>query len=125
MSRASDRYLRRVGKRLCASRQTKDRLLCGLAGELAEAGDAGYDELVRAFGTPEDAAAELQESVNEAEAAASRSKSRRIAISLGIVAVVPVVTLALFFLRINERTVTIVDRNVAEGTPIISAEETK
>lgn len=66
MSRASDRYLRRVGKRLCASRQTKDRLLCGLAGELAEAGDAGYDELVRAFGTPEDAAAELQESVNEA-----------------------------------------------------------
>ena len=122
MSRASDRYLRRVGKRLCASRQTKDRLL---AGELAEAGDAGYDELVRAFGTPEDAAAELQESVNEAEAAASRSKSRRIAISLGIVAVVLVVTLALFFLRINERTVTIVDRNVAEGTPIISAEETK
>ena len=96
-----------------------------IAAALAEAGDAGYDELVRAFGTPEDAAAELQESVNEAEAAASRSKSRRIAISLGIVAVVLVVTLALFFLRINERTVTIVDRNVAEGTPIISAEETK
>lgn len=96
MSRASDRYLRRVGKRLCASRQTKDRLLCGLAGELAEAGDAGYDELVRAFGTPEDAAAELQESVNEAEAAASRSKSRRIAIILGITCIILAVSLVAY-----------------------------
>lgn len=96
MSRASDRYLRRVGKRLCASRQTKDRLLCGLAGELAEAGDAGYDELVRTFGTPETAAAELQESVNEAEAAASRSKSRRIAIILGITCIILAVSLVAY-----------------------------
>lgn len=96
MSRASDRYLRRVGKRLCASRQTKDRLLCGLAGELAEAGDAGYDELVRAFGTPEDAAAELQESVNEAEAAAVRAKTRRISMILGITSIVLAVSLAAY-----------------------------
>ena len=88
MSRASDRYLRRVGKRLCASRQTKERLLGGLA--------AGYDELVRAFGTPETAAAELQESVNEAEAAASRSKSRRIAIILGITCIILAVSLVAY-----------------------------
>lgn len=96
MSRASDRYLRRVGKRLCASRQTKERLLGGLAAELSEAGDAGYDELVRTFGTPETAAAELQESVNEAEAAASRSKSRRIAIILGITCIILAVSLVAY-----------------------------
>ena len=96
MSRASDRYLRRVGKRLCASRQTKERLLGGLAAELSEAGDAGYDELVRTFGTPETAAAELQESVNEAEAAAVRAKTRRISMILGITSIVLAVSLAAY-----------------------------
>lgn len=120
MSRASDRYLRRVGKRLCASRQTKDRLLCGLAGELAEAGDAGYDELVRAFGTPEDAAAELQESVNEAEAAASRSKSRRIAISLGIVEVVLVVTLAFYIWYVDANRAVYVTKEILDTANILN-----
>lgn len=119
MSRASEKFLRRVRRRLYASKQTKERMLGGLAAELSEAGGAGYAELVRLFGTPERVAEELQSSVNEAEAYAARTKARRVAILLAIVAVVLVITLAVFVWHVSNRSISFVDRNIIQDTSII------
>ena len=103
MIKASEIYVKRVGRRLCAGSATKAKLLDGLRGEISQLdGEPGYDELVSAFGSPDEVAEELQCSVNEAEAVSARSKSRRIAIALGVVAAVLVVTLAAYVWYVSD-----------------------
>lgn len=98
MSRTVDRYVKRVRKKLFASAKTKVRLIDGLLASISELDEeASYDDLVHAFGTPAQAAAELQSCVDEGEACAARSKSKHTAIILGVVAAVLVIMLAVYF----------------------------
>ena len=101
MSEPVRKYLRRVRRRLCASPATKQRLLAGLADELGACGEAGYDGLVRAFGSPEAAAAELQSSVDEGEAAGARARTKRLAIVLAVVAALLAAALALYIWHVT------------------------
>ena len=113
MSKASEVYVKRVGRKLCAGSATKAKLLDGLRGEISQLdGEPGYDELVSAFGSPDEVAEELQCSVNEAEAVSARSKSRRIAIALGVVAAVLVVTLAAYVWYAADGTVVVSDKTI-------------
>lgn len=113
MSRTVERYLRRVGRRLWASRATKERLLAGLREEISELGDfPSIDRLIERFGTPAQAAAELQNSVGEAEAYSARNKSRRVAVMLGIVAVVLVVSLAAYVWYVESNAIVVMETEI-------------
>ena len=84
MNEPVKKYLAKVRRRLCASRTTKERLLSGLAAELAESGNGSYGELVAAFGPPETVADELQSSVPDAELLYQRRKAKILATVLSI-----------------------------------------
>ena len=116
MSEPVRKYLRRVRRRLCASTATKQRLLAGLADELGACGEAGYDGLVRAFGSPEAAAAELQSSVDEGEAAGARARTKRLAIVLAVVAALLAAALVFYFWYVTSGTPVRVVREVVEIT---------
>ena len=125
MSEPVRKYLRRVRRRLCASTATKQRLLAGLADELGACGEAGYDGLVRAFGSPEAAAAELQSSVDEGEAAGARARTKRLAIVLAVVAALLAAALVFYFWYVTSGTpVRVVREEVVEITdyPLNSSE---
>ena len=125
MSEPVRKYLRRVRRRLCASTATKQRLLAGLADELGACGEAGYDGLVRAFGSPEAAAAELQSSVDEGEAAVARARTKRFAIVLAVVAALLAAALALYIWHVTSNMpVRVVREEVVEITdyPLNSSE---
>ena len=97
MSRTVDRYVKRVRKKLFASAKTKARLIDGLLASISELDEEpGYNDLVRAFGTPAQAAAELQSCVDEGEACAARSKAKHTAIILGAVAAILIVAFAVY-----------------------------
>ena len=116
MSEPVRKYLRRVRRRLCASTATKQRLLAGLADELGACGEAGYDGLVRAFGSPEATAAELQSSVDEGEAAGARARTKRLAIVLAVVAALLAAALVFYFWYVTSGTPVRVVREVVEIT---------
>ena len=116
MSEPVRKYLRRVRRRLCASTATKQRLLAGLADELDACGEAGYDGLVRAFGSPEAAAAELQSSVDEGEAAGARARTKRLAIVLAVVAALLAAALVFYFWYVTSGMPVRVVREVVEIT---------
>ena len=117
MSEPVRKYLRRVRRRLCASPATKQRLLAGLADELGACGETGYDGLVRAFGSPEAAAAELQSSVDEGEAAVARARTKRFAIVLAVVAALLAAALALYVWHVTSNMpVKVVREEVVEIT---------
>lgn len=119
------KYLRRVRRRLCASTATKQRLLAGLVDELGACGEAGYDGLVRAFGSPEAAAAELQSSVDEGEAAGARARTKRLAIVLAVVAALLAAALVFYFWYVTSgMPVRVVREEVVEITdyPLNSSE---
>lgn len=117
MSEPVRKYLRRVRRRLCASTATKQRLLAGLADELDACGETGYDGLVRAFGSPEAAAAELQSSVDEGEAAVARARTKRLAIVLAVVAALLAAALALYVWHVTSNMpVKVVREEVVEIT---------
>ena len=116
MSEPVRKYLRRVRRRLCASTATKQRLLAGMADELGACGEAGYDGLVRAFGSPEAAAAELQSSVDEGEAAGARARTKRLAIVLAVVAALLAAALVFYFWYVTSGTPVRVVREVVEIT---------
>lgn len=125
MSEPVRKYLRRVRRRLCASTATKQRLLAGLADELGACGEAGYDGLVRAFGSPEAAAAELQSSVDEGEAACARARTKRLAIVLAVVAALLAAALVFYFWYVTSgMPVRVVREEVVEITdyPLNSSE---
>ena len=125
MSEPVRKYLRRVRRRLCASTATKQRLLAGMADELGACGEAGYDGLVRAFGSPEAAAAELQSSVDEGEAAGARARTKRLAIVLAVVAALLAAALALYVWHVTSNMpVRVVREEVVEITdyPLNSSE---
>lgn len=125
MSEPVRKYLRRVRRRLCASTATKQRLLAGLADELDACGETGYDGLVRAFGSPEAAAAELQSSVDEGEAAVARARTKRFAIVLAVVAALLAAALALYVWHVTSNMpVKVVREEVVEITdyPLNSSE---
>ena len=125
MSEPVRKYLRRVRRRLCASPATKQRLLAGLADELGACGEAGYDGLVRAFGSPEAAAAELQSSVDEGEAAGARARTKRLAIVLAVVAALLAAALVFYFWYVTSgMPVRVVREEVVEITdyPLNSSE---
>ena len=125
MSEPVRKYLRRVRRRLCASPATKQRLLAGLADELGACGETGYDGLVRAFGSPEAAAAELQSSVDEGEAAGARARTKRLAIVLAVVAALLAAALVFYFWYVTSGTpVRVVREEVVEITdyPLNSSE---
>ena len=116
MSEPVRKYLRRVRRRLCASTATKQWLLAGLADELGACGEAGYDGLVRAFGSPEAAAAELQSSVDEGEAAGARARTKRLAIVLAVVAALLAAALALYVWHVTSNMPVKVVHEVVEIT---------
>ena len=116
MSEPVRKYLRRVRRRLCASTATKQRLLAGLADELDACGEAGYDGLVRAFGSPEAAAAELQSSVDECETAVARARTKRLAIVLAVVAALLAAALVFYFWYVTSGMPVRVVREVVEIT---------
>ena len=125
MSEPVRKYLRRVRRRLCASTATKQRLLAGLADELGACGETGYDGLVRAFGSPEAAAAELQSSVDEGEAAGARARTKRLAIVLAVVAALLAAALVFYFWYVTSgMPVRVVREEVVEITdyPLNSSE---
>ena len=125
MSEPVRKYLRRVRRRFCASPATKQRLLAGLADELGACGEAGYDGLVRAFGSPEAAAAELQSSVDEGEAAGARARTKRLAIVLAVVAALLAAALVFYFWYVTSgMPVRVVREEVVEITdyPLNSSE---
>lgn len=125
MSEPVRKYLRRVRRRLCASPATKQRLLAGLADELDACGETGYDGLVRAFGSPEAAAAELQSSVDEGEAAGARARTKRLAIVLAVVAALLAAALVFYFWYVTSgMPVRVVREEVVEITdyPLNSSE---
>ena len=125
MSEPVRKYLRRVRRRLSASTATKQRLLAGLADELGACGEAGYDGLVRAFGSPEAAAAELQSSVDEGEAAGARARTKRLAIVLAVVAALLAAALVFYFWYVTSgMPVRVVREEVVEITdyPLNSSE---
>lgn len=125
MSEPVRKYLRRVRRRLCASPATKQRLLAGLADELGACGEAGYDGLVRAFGSPEAAAADLQSSVDEGEAAGARARTKRLAIVLAVVAALLAAALVFYFWYVTSgMPVRVVREEVVEITdyPLNSSE---
>ena len=105
MSRTVESYLKCVRRKLCAGSKTKDELIQGLRSELVELGDEpSYDDLISAFGTPSQVAAELQSSVGETEAYSARSFSKRVAVTFGVIAAVLVVTLASYMLYVSNDT---------------------
>lgn len=116
MSEPVRKYLRRVRRRLCASTATKQRLLAGLADELGACGETGYDGLVRAFGSPEAAAAELQSSVDEGEAAGARARTKRLAIVLAVVAALLAAALVFYFWYVTSGMPVLTVREVVEIT---------
>ena len=116
MSEPVRKYLRRVRRRLCASTATKQWLLAGLADELGACGEAGYDGLVRAFGSPEAAAAELQSSVDEGEAACARARTKRLAIVLAVVAALLAAALVFYFWYVTSGMPVLTVREVVEIT---------
>lgn len=116
MSEPVRKYLRRARRRLCASTATKQRLLAGLADELDACGEAGYDGLVRAFGSPEAAAAELQSSVDEGEAAGARARTKRLAIVLAVVAALLAAALVFYFWYVTSGMPVLTVREVVEIT---------
>ena len=125
MSEPVRKYLRRVRRRLCASTATKQRLLAGLADELDACGETGYDGLVRAFGSPEAAAAELQSSVDECETAVARARTKRLAIVLAVVAALLAAALVFYFWYVTSgMPVRVVREEVVEITdyPLNSSE---
>ena len=125
MSEPVRKYLRRVRRRLCASPATKQRLLAGLVDELGACGETGYDGLVRAFGSPEAAAAELQSSVDEGEAAGARARTKRLAIVLAVVAALLAAALVFYFWYVTSgMPVRVVREEVVEITdyPLNSSE---
>lgn len=131
MSEPVRKYLRRVRRRLCASPATKQRLLAGLADELDACGETGYDGLVRAFGSPEAAAAELQSSVDEGEAAGARARTKRLAIVLAVVAALLAAALVFYFwyvtsgmpVRVVHEVVEITDYPAENTFPGLQSEE--
>ena len=121
MSRTVDHYLKRVCKRQYASRTTKERLLLRLREEISELGDSlSMDRLIKCFGTPAQAAQELQGFVGEAEAYSARSKSKRMAIMLGIVVVVLVVSLAAYAWYVYGNDISVVNRTIGEISEAVS-----
>lgn len=105
MSRTVERYIKRVRKKLIAGTKTKAKLTDGLRDSIAELGDEpSYDDLIRSFGTPAQAAAELQHYVDEDEVYSERSKSKRTAIVLGVVSAVLLIALVAYMWYVSTDT---------------------
>lgn len=64
-----EKYCRQVSRRLPARRDTRRRLLDGLAAEIDETlgGDCSMSEIIAAFGPPEQAAEELRQYIGPGE----------------------------------------------------------
>lgn len=64
-----EKYCRQVSRRLHARRDTRRRLLDGLAAEIDETlgGDCSMSEIIAAFGPPEQAAEELRQYIGPGE----------------------------------------------------------
>lgn len=79
-----EKYCRQVSRRLPARRDTRRRLLDGLAAEIDETlgGDCSMSEIIAAFGPPEQAAEELRQYIGEVEARAVRKAWRLCGIAL-------------------------------------------
>lgn len=88
-SRAVNKYLRRVRRRIAAPRQRREELLSGLIAELEERVAEGdcYDDIVRAFGTPESVAAELEGVLSEEEVTKHRRRAKLLTAMLAVLCV--------------------------------------
>lgn len=115
MSRTVERYIKRVRKKLIAGTKTKAKLIDGLRDSIAELGDEpSYDDLIRTFGTPAQAAAELQHYVDEDEVYSDRSRSKHTAILLGVVAAVLLVALAAYMWYVDNDIVYLGNKEIIE-----------
>lgn len=116
-----EKYCRQVSRRLPARRDTRRRLLDGLAAEIDETlgGDCSMSEIIAAFGPPEQAAEELRQYIGPGEETRVRRFGQRshLALVLLCVALVLIVlALVWYFAQSNVR---IVDNdlihNIEEG----------
>lgn len=115
MSRTVERYIKRVRKKLIAGTKTKAKLTDGLRDSIAELGDEpSYDDLIRTFGTPAQAAAELQHYVDEDEVYSERSRSKRTAIMLGVVSAILILILASYMWYVDNDTVYLGNKEIIE-----------
>ena len=111
--KALKKYLRRVSRRLLALPGTRAALIAALEAELRERCPGGsYEELCSEFGPPERAAAELQQSVDESERAAVRSRQKkRAALLIGTCAALALL-LALYIWYVQSSEIVIANETI-------------
>lgn len=91
------KYLNKVKKHLTATRETKQKLLDGFASEMQELdGNGDYQQLTAHFGTPEEVAKELQESVPEKEYKTCKKK-KKICIVAGCIVLIAAVAALVYY----------------------------
>ena len=101
-----EKYCRQVSRRLPARRDTRRRLLDGLAAEIDETlgGDCSMSEITAAFGPPEQAAEELRQYIGPGEETRVRRFGQRSHLALVLLCVALVlIVLALVWIGYSQR----------------------
>lgn len=108
-----EKYCRQVSRRLPARRDTRRRLLDGLAAEIDETlgGDCSMSEIIAAFGPPEQAVEELRQYIGPGEEARIRRLGQRshLAMALLCVALVLIVFALVWYATTKSITVSNTD----------------
>lgn len=101
-----ERYCRQVSRRLPARRDTRRRLLDGLAAEIGDTlgADCSMPEIIAAFGPPEQAAEELRQYIGPGEEARIRRLGQRSHLAMALLCVALVlIVFALVWYFANSR----------------------
>lgn len=101
-----EKYCRQVSRRLPARRDTRRRLLDGLAAEIDETlgGDCSMSEIIAAFGPPEQAAEELRQYIGPGEETRLRRFGQRSHLALVLLCVALVlIVFALVWYTVNSK----------------------
>lgn len=101
-----EKYCRQVSRRLPARRDTRRRLLDGLAAEIDETlgGDCSMSEIIAAFGPPEQAAEELRQYIGPGEETRVRRFGQRshLAMVLLCIALAAVILALMWYATTND-----------------------
>lgn len=109
-----EKYCRQVSRRLPARRDTRRRLLDGLAAEIDETlgGDCSMSEIIAAFGPPEQAAEELRQYIGPGEETRVRRFGQRSHLALVLLCVALVLIVFALVLSYAKSHVTIAEDDV-------------
>lgn len=94
------RFVKEIKRKLCCTSETKTKLTDGIVQEIleryAEQDGFSYDSLLEDFGSPDDIATELQDSIDPEEVKFVKKRKKVIGVVIGVFIVIALVVLGCF-----------------------------